>query len=315
MTLLGPTIIFQKQQFKKKKVGSLQNPSFMDTVFGRREIRHEDIYCRIRRTKWTVTAVSPSHEISRSTTKAWMSKASKGFPPGAADHAGMTTHLIKGLNKFREGQSGWSIPSSWQECCVQNRFLCTVQKYVESIFHKKSGMVQKVIQGWGRRKGSKEERNEMEVNSWAWVSQSLWAELGAICWKGRRGRVRRGTSESLSHGISWGMGSFPYKTQSLRKNTREGASSPAAMDWSRDAGAAPCSTLPKLPRSKGMRTGHAPFSRMPPFTAQHFNRNPLILIFTYHTVNGSHSETATPLVQLLLLGPSPLRESSSVGCW
>lgn len=154
----GTCNYFSKATVKKNKVSSLQNPIFIETIFGRRELKHKDIYCRIRRSEWTVRAVSLSHEIS-STTKAWVVKASKGSEFGDADHADTATHLTKGLKKFGEGQSGWSIPSSWQEYSVQKRFLCTVQKYVESILHKKSDRVQKVIQGQRRRKGS----NEMEV--------------------------------------------------------------------------------------------------------------------------------------------------------
>lgn len=98
-------------------------------------------------------AVSSSHEIFRCTIRAWVTEASKGYVPRAAKHSDMSAHLAKGLNKFKERQSGWSIPSSQQEYCSQNRFLCTMQKYVKSIFHKKSVRVQKVIQGQ-RRKGS-----------------------------------------------------------------------------------------------------------------------------------------------------------------
>lgn len=267
----GTCDYFSKATVKTPKVSSLQNLIFIETVFDRRELKHEDIYCRIRRSKWTVRAVSLSHEIS-GTTKAWVVKASKGSEFGAADHAGTATHLIKGLKKFGEGQSGWSIPSSWQEYSVQNRFLRTVQKYVESILHKKSDRVQKVIQGQRRRKGS----NEMEVKCLAWVSQSLQAmrnELGAICWKGRRG-VIRDTSESLSYGIFWGMGSFPHTIQSLWKITSEGARSPAVVDWSRDGWTSPKLHSSQTPeQQRQVNRSHILFFRVPPFTAQHFNMN------------------------------------------
>ena len=69
-----------------------------------------------------------------------------------------------------------------------------MQKYVESIFCKKSGRVQKVIQGWRRRKGSNEERNEKKVKCWGWVFHSLsneeWTRSSLL--KGQEGQDEKG---------------------------------------------------------------------------------------------------------------------------
>lgn len=179
-----------------------------------------------------------------------MTKASKldfFFPPGAAGHADKVTYLSKGLTGLqRRGGLDGAFPIC-DKSIVYNTYYYVVFK---NMWNEKSGKVQKVTQGWRRieeRALMRERRWDESVGlgfvsvfkQWRMTSEQFARRAGAAEWQvAHQGPFYM---EFLKESC------FPHRCQSLWKIPTEGASSHAAVDWRRDAGAALTTAIPKLP--------------------------------------------------------------------